>query len=151
MSIHKTAMGKPINMDRIRLENETTIAIGNMNTNARGDELGPGGQIIKTRAQIMQEYYALNTQVADDTPLDLTNFSSTAPTITADENILVTSSQEETPVIIPEDQKDISGDLDGGVDSSYVKPRGSLANTIAQSTEVQQKIINPKRDGLRRL
>ena len=31
---HRTARGVPIDMDRIRLSNETTIAVGNMNVNA---------------------------------------------------------------------------------------------------------------------
>ena len=69
-NVRKTAMGNAIDIDRLRLANETTIAIGNTKTNARGDQLGPGGKIIKTRAQIQQEYYKLNTPVADnETPV----------------------------------------------------------------------------------
>lgn len=67
--IYRSAMGKPVDMDVIRLSNEKTIAIGNMNTNAQGDELGPGGKVVKTRAQIMQEYHKLNTPVANETPV----------------------------------------------------------------------------------
>lgn len=141
MAIHKTAMGKSIDMDRVRLENETTIAIGNMRTNARGDELGQGGQIVKTRAQIMQEYYSLNVPVADDTPLTQDNGA---------------FHFQETPVIIPDSQKQLDeDDLDGGVDSNngYVKPRGSLADTVAQSTEVTQTLLTPpsKKNGLQRI
>ena len=57
-------MGKPIDIDNIRLANEDTIAIGNMRVNARGDELGFSGQVIKTRNQVMDEYYRLNTPAA---------------------------------------------------------------------------------------
>lgn len=57
-------MGKPIDMDNIRLVNEDTIAIGNMKVNARGDELGFSGQVVKTRNQLMDEYYRLNTPSA---------------------------------------------------------------------------------------
>ena len=38
---YRTALGKSIDMDNLRLANEGTIAIGNMKVNARGDELGP--------------------------------------------------------------------------------------------------------------
>jgi len=62
--IHISAMGKNIDMDNLRLSNEETIAIGNMRVNARGDELGFSGQVIKTRNQVMDEYYRLNTPAA---------------------------------------------------------------------------------------
>lgn len=62
---HKTAMGKSIDMDRLRLTNEETIAVGNMKVNARGDELGPGGQIVKTKAEVMKEYYSINAPMVD--------------------------------------------------------------------------------------
>lgn len=68
-NIYRSARGERIDMDLIRLTNEDAVAIGNMRTNARGDELGPGGKIIKTRAEIMAEYHKLNTPVADDTPI----------------------------------------------------------------------------------
>ena len=41
-------------------------AIGNMNVNARGDEIDPAGNITKTREQIMREYNELNTMVPTD-------------------------------------------------------------------------------------
>jgi len=66
--IYKTALGKQIDIDHLALTNEHVIAVGNYKVNARGDELGAGGKIIKTRDQIMKEYYALNTPVAVDPP-----------------------------------------------------------------------------------
>ena len=68
----RTAMGRQIDIDQLTLSNENTIAVGNMGVNARGDELGPGGKIVKTRDQIMKEYYALNTPVAADPIADPT-------------------------------------------------------------------------------
>ena len=65
-------MGKAIDMDNIRLSNEDVIAVGNMKVNARGDELGFGGKIVKTRNQVMDEYYRLNTpEVTDSNPMPL--------------------------------------------------------------------------------
>lgn len=65
---HKSAKGTVLDMDRLRLANEKTIAVGNMNVNARGDLLGPGGKIIKTRAQVLAEKNKLNNTAleADD-------------------------------------------------------------------------------------
>ena len=64
--IVRTAAGKHIDMDQILQKNEEVIAVGNKKCNARGDELGPGGAISKTRDQVMREYYALNTPVATE-------------------------------------------------------------------------------------
>jgi hypothetical protein len=58
--VYTSMQGKPIDMDRLSLKNELTPAIGNMKVNARGDELGPGGQILRTREQILQDYYKNN-------------------------------------------------------------------------------------------
>ena len=55
---YRTASGKLVDMDTLALRNEYTIAVGNMNVNARGDQLGEGGQIVKTREEIMSEHYA---------------------------------------------------------------------------------------------
>ena len=58
---YRTAQGKAVDLDGLILVNERTIAVGNMGVNARGDELGPGGIVINTRNQTMDDYYKLNT------------------------------------------------------------------------------------------
>jgi hypothetical protein len=42
--------------------NEKAQAVGNMQVNANGDDIGPDGKIIKTREQKMKEYYNANQQ-----------------------------------------------------------------------------------------
>lgn len=64
--VYRTANGKTINIDAIIAQNEESIAVGNMRVNARGDELGPGGKIERTRDKVMSDYYKLNTPVASD-------------------------------------------------------------------------------------
>jgi hypothetical protein len=61
--VHKTAMGSTIDMDLIRLSNENTRAVGNMPVNARGDIIDNTGTIVKTREQIVNEYYQLHSNV----------------------------------------------------------------------------------------
>ena len=56
--VYKTAQGKIVDFGALVAENETIIAVGNCKVNARGDELGPGGKIVKTRNQLMEEHYA---------------------------------------------------------------------------------------------
>jgi len=58
--IYRTMQGKEIDMDALAAHNETMPAIGNVRVNARGDELGPNGEIIKKREDVVGEYYENN-------------------------------------------------------------------------------------------
>ena len=57
---HMSMRGKEVDMERMGLRFEKTPAVGNMRVNARGDQLGEGGKIVKTREQVLQEFYAEN-------------------------------------------------------------------------------------------
>ena len=54
---YRTMQGKEIDLDKLRAKNETVLAVGNAKVNARGDEIGPGGRITRTREEIVNEYY----------------------------------------------------------------------------------------------
>jgi hypothetical protein len=58
--------GKEIDMEKLSLQNETIPAVGNLKVNARGDELGPGGKIVRTREQILQDYYKTNPNAVQE-------------------------------------------------------------------------------------
>ena len=45
-AVYRSARGKEVDMGKLALQNELTPAVGNMSVNARGDKLGPGGQIL---------------------------------------------------------------------------------------------------------
>ena len=62
--VHRTANGKAIDMDLLRQRNELTPAVGNANVNARGDQLGPGGKIIRTRDDALQDFYKASEEKA---------------------------------------------------------------------------------------
>jgi hypothetical protein len=55
---HRSMRGKVVDMDLLRKRNELTPAVGNAKVNARGDELGPGGKIVRKREDIVKEHYA---------------------------------------------------------------------------------------------
>jgi hypothetical protein len=54
---YKTMRGKTVDMDLLQQRNELTPAVGNARVNARGDELGPGGKIIRKKEDILSDYY----------------------------------------------------------------------------------------------
>lgn len=63
---HRSMRGKVVDMDLLRKRNELTPAIGNARVNARGDELGPGGKIVRKREDIIREYYDKNPNAVKD-------------------------------------------------------------------------------------
>jgi outer membrane biosynthesis protein TonB len=65
--VYKSMQGKTVDIDLLRKKNELTPAVGNARVNARGDELGPGGAIIKKREDIVNEYYKNTKTVPDET------------------------------------------------------------------------------------
>lgn len=65
---YTSVRGKEIDMEKLSLRNETEIAVGNVRVNARGDELGPGGQIIRTREQVLEDYYKNNPRGEREVP-----------------------------------------------------------------------------------
>jgi hypothetical protein len=54
---YRSANGKLVDMDQLRQRNELTPAVGNARVNARGDELGPGGKIVRKREDMLTDFY----------------------------------------------------------------------------------------------
>lgn len=64
--LHTSLRGKEVDMEKLSLVNETAPAVGNVRVNARGDELGPGGKIVRTREQVLQDYYNKNPKAQQE-------------------------------------------------------------------------------------
>ena len=64
MRQYRTMKGKMIDMDQLLEKNQTMPAVGNVRMNARGDELGPGGKIVKRREEQINAYYENNPAAA---------------------------------------------------------------------------------------
>lgn len=63
---YRTMQGREIDLDKLRNRNETVLAVGNARVNARGDEIGAGGKIIRKREDVMAEYYTGRPQPKDE-------------------------------------------------------------------------------------
>ena len=123
--VYTTANGRRLNLDAIIAQNEESIAIGNMKTNARGDELGPGGRIERKRNEVMSEYYKLNTPVATD---------------------YVPESHKRAPKKdLTDDWVEVAADVDENTDPAPTtdpqkRPlRGSLADSVAKNKPAEQE------------
>lgn len=133
---YRTAQGKPIDMDALRVRNESTVAVGNMKTNARGDELGPGGIVVRTRDQVMKEYYSSNAVYTKERVEEQQHEARAVRTPGA-------------PVAedagIPDDILAQDAMMDEVVEPP--KMRGALADAVAKSAKVEQKLLTPKKSG----
>lgn len=81
---YRTMQGKEIDMDKLMVANELMPAIGNARVNARGDEIGPGGQIVKSREELMADYYDRNPKAVKERPK--TAIQSSEPVYTESQN-----------------------------------------------------------------
>ena len=66
--MYRTMQGRMVDIEKLRAANEDIRAVGNMNVNARGDVLGPRGQIATPKADVIAKYYEQPKGKVDDTP-----------------------------------------------------------------------------------
>lgn len=63
MSGHVSYRGTMIDMDALRRENDSVIALGNMNVNARGDKLSSGSTVARSADDIARENHRVKSAV----------------------------------------------------------------------------------------
>jgi len=115
---YRTAHGKQLDIDKLRLVNEKTIAVGNMKVNARGDQLGQGGKIVAGRNEVMNQQYKLQTPMISDNP--------------------------PTHNVAPDGESFDPPDMPKAEEIKPLEPklRGTLADSIAKQTTVEQKLLD---------
>ena len=132
--VHRTARGQTIDMESLRLANEETIAVGNMKVNARGDELGFGGKVVKTRKEVADETYKVHTMVPQDDKVFTDAEDSQAV------NTKPTSSGVET-VVKQEPKPTIEGFVAPKQEPQVM--RGGLAAALAKKVEITEPEVKP--------
>lgn len=97
MAIYRTAVhGVPVDMDKLRLQNQKTVALGNMGTNARGDVLGKGGKILETREEVIEKFYEANPNL---NPKAVVNLKKSPNEASVEKEIEKTSVVNEAPMV----------------------------------------------------
>ncbi len=170
---YKTAQGQLIDIDALRLANEDAIAVGNMKVNARGDQLGPGGEVLKTRNQTMNEYYQIQADPVATMQQHQNQGVSTSETpvpksAKAKKAAKQASAavQQEVPVAhapatadvvsveaAPEAVAATENTATEQQDVNTTPLRGNLADSIAKEAQVNQTLLKPlnKRNGIQRI
>ena len=97
--------GRMVDIEKLRATNESVRAVGNMNVNARGDELGTGGQIVKPKSEVIQKYYEQPRGRVDDTPIKGKSMPAPAAqpkqTVQKMERVTKTEVKKTEPVVAP--------------------------------------------------
>ena len=150
--MHKSAMGRTVDMAALRAKNEHTRAVGNMNVNARGDLLDGANRVIDTKPRQLQRQY--NKQSVAGSKLPVTSSSRSAKQATTKSSVeeVAFSSAPlnfEGPAPVPvDDPVAIVAPApveDPTPPNSTPIPRGGLAAAIAKSKVVaQQKEKTPR-------
>jgi hypothetical protein len=130
---YRTANGKIVDLDSIRLSNENAIAVGNMKVNARGDQLGPGGAVDKGRNKAMDQYYKVHSPVAQQPHEVAQNSLKSGARVTQGRIAPKPQVAETAPVSAPQSAAPAA---------SADKPtlRGSLADSIANPSTGPKRI-----------
>ena len=109
---YRSAMGKTVDMDKLRQQNETVRAVGNMNVNARGDILDSHNNVINDSSHRVNKMYQNVMMNGGRTPIRhrAPDQQMTQPTIEPDLQPVV-----EPPVVADEPeylQEELEFDLD---------------------------------------
>lgn len=111
---YRTMQGKMIDMDMLRKRNELTPAAGNARVNARGDQLGPGGKIIRKHEELVKDYYENNKNVKSQSAVRRDQFQPPAEAI------------EETKDLVDDwEEPNSSDDWIEDDEGNFVKPTNS--------------------------
>ena len=133
--MYRTMQGRMVDIENLRAANESVQAVGNMNVNARGDVIGPGGSIVTSKEKVIQKYYEQPKGMVSDTPR-----SKPMPAPKAEP---VKTVQKMTPVASKPAPKKTVVSQPKKVE---VKPTPKVESTPTESTE--KKGIDAALDGL---
>ena len=138
--MYRTMQGRMVDIEKLRAANESVRAVGNMNVNARGDVLGPGGTIATPKAEVIQKYYEAPRGRVDDTP---TRAKPTAPRRVAPEP--TPAVQKMTPV---EAKPQVTKVVPEKVMAPVEPKKVSTFKPKSESKSTEKKGIDAALDGL---
>lgn len=140
--IYKSARGRAIDIDKVKLSQETTTAVGNMKVNARGDLLGSAGKVAQGRNQIMDQVYAVNSAPTPDAP-----YSPNDPATHATQQAAISASKAQdlhnlaSNLVTPSNPEPTAN-----IETVPTPTRGSLAGSVARPVAVTQDPVTDPRE-----
>jgi hypothetical protein len=132
--VYKSAMGKPVDMGGLLLQNEQVRAVGNMGVNAAGDLIDSSNKVIDRRNRQVQRQYKKQTNVSD------------IPVATG--TLSARKSQEESKLPSDENKVEqhnalvdtVSTTTETEIETNKPTASGGLAAAIARNREIKQEL-----------
>jgi hypothetical protein len=132
--VYKSAMGKPVDMGGLLLQNEQVRAVGNMGVNAAGDLIDSSNKVIDQRNRQVQRQYKKQTNVSD------------IPVATG--TLSARKSQEESKLPSNENKVEQHNELvdtvstatETEIETNKSTASGGLAAAIARNREIKQEL-----------
>ena len=79
MGVHRTAMGRAVDMSALQAKNEKVRAVGNMGVNARGDTIDSNGRVIVPVTSKVNTNYEQTVDSRDKSKRGVVNLPSIKP------------------------------------------------------------------------
>ena len=148
--VYKSAMGKPVDLGSLILQNESVRAVGNMNVNARGDLLDSSNRVIDQKnRQVQRQYQRTTTNVSNSAPVQTSTraakqSAAEAKNLVAEEIDLFQEFEEDVLPTVEANTADIEPAVTQPepVSEPMVLPptgEGGLAAAIARSRLIKQE------------
>jgi len=124
---YKTFRGKWIDMEDLRQRHAKTVAAGNMDVNAKGDKLGPGGEIIESAQKRTRRHYTTQ-QTATKT------------------NVSIKGDQESGEDVFTDDKKETAPAPADKKPARKKAPRKAKKKVVEKETESGDIIVEDAKD-----
>ena len=144
--VYKSAMGKPVDLGALLLQNEQVRAVGNMNVNARGDRLDSANRVIEPKNRQVQRKYNKQSNVSGGPTATSTRSTKQPEQAVPDVTPLVdpTDTFSDLPVDEPVDTPAVQVESVTPPETTDI-PKGGLAAAMARSREVKQELEKTQR------
>ena len=160
--IYKSAMGKPVDLGALLLQNEQTRAVGNMNVNARGDQLDSANRVVEPKNRQVQRRYNKQSNVTGGAassgtrsvkPVPQSNVQASDPLVDISDTFADLPIDEPEDIVAAAATQEQSATPPAAVSKI---PEGGLAAAIARQREVKQELEKTRRQqqqaqGLRKI
>jgi len=149
--MYRTMQGRMVDIEKLRAANESERAVGNMSVNARGDILGPSGQIVTKKENVMKKYYEQPKGMVDDTPARAKPIPARrTPPTQANQDVQIVR-QKEPQVMAPIPPKAEAKKIvkpEAPKTETVVEPEGKKVETFKPKTTTSKSGIDAALDGL---
>ena len=146
--IYKSAMGKPVDLGALILENENTRAVGNMNVNARGDVLDGANRVIDTKNRQVQRQYKKQATNTSATPVSTGTIAARRQKQSEIETVETETTDEIVEDILEIADEPVVSEPEPVAEETTTPtpvPRGGLAAALAKSQAVKQELMKTPR------